>query len=426
MHQKKNQPRMFKMDKYEVQIDKFSHEGRGITRINNILVFVDGAIPNDRCVIEVTKQHKKFWEARVVDVIEPSPDRKEPICEHFHVCGGCDYLHISYEQEIKWKEQMVLEILRKNAKLEITPDKVIPASDGESLCYRNKVVFHVKNQKIGFYRKQSNDIEEIHSCVLIHPDMMKIKHCLEDYDLTNVKEILLRIGTNTNEILVKVDGFIKELDTIVSKVPNIKTIVMKEKAIYGNGYIEEKIGENRYKINADCFLQVNTKQAEKLYEQVRTYLSKQKDQTILDLYCGIGSIGISVAPSVKKVIGIELNPAAIDVANVNAQINHLNNIKFIKGNVEKKLPTIKEQIDAIIVDPPRSGLTKKIIQTIKQIRPQEMVYVSCNPATLARDLSELKPMYELKNISIVDMFPRTKHVECVCLLKRQSILINKE
>ena len=394
-----------------LEIEKLDHQGRGISKINGKVIFIPNAYIGETVEVEVIKDTKKYMEGKVIKYIKISSDRIKYNCPYYHECGGCNIAHINYEKQLEFKKNTVIDIFKRYANLDINPN-ICESED--KLHYRNKVVLHVENNKKGFYKDETNELVPINNCLLLNKKLNDVIKTLDKkIDISKLKEILLR--TNSEEVLAKFTSDNELLNTnIVLKDKEEKegeevTKRIKENAIIFN------LGKYKYAVTSDSFFQVNTKQAIKLYDKVREYVAIEKVETALDLYCGTGTIGIYISDLCNRVIGVEVNKSSVTCANYNKLLNKIDNIEFIEGDVSTVINN-EMNPDLIVVDPPRSGLDNKTISIIKQIKPKKLIYVSCNPMTLARDIQKLSEEYKLNNIELFDMFPNTHHVECVCLL----------
>lgn len=364
---------------YDVLISGYDHQGRGIARINNKICFIPNTLKDEFVKIKITKEKKKFIEAKVIEILKPSPFRQSNICPYYQNCGGCDLLHMPYKEQLKYKNNKIIDIMNRYVNQDIKINNII--SSDKQFYYRNKVTLHSKNNKLGYFNKKSNDIIEIKHCKLIDEKLNDYLHNIKNYN----KDIVLR--TNGIEVLDSNKSIIKT------------------------------IGKYQFKVSLDSFFQVNDNVTFKMYELIKKYCQLENKQNILDLYCGTGTIGIYVSECASNVLGIEINKQAVKDAFENKKINNINNIEFIADDVSKVINNIKFNPDIIIVDPPRAGLDKNSIDTIINIKPNRLIYTSCDPMTLARDLNLLKNNFQIEEITPFDMFPNTYHVECVCLLK---------
>ena len=402
-----------------VKVLKMDHQGRGIAKVNDKTVFIYNTLPDEVVDIRVIKENKKIMEAVVLKYIETSSKRINPICPYYFECGGCDLMHINYNDELEYKENKIRQIIEKFTTLPLQTIKPIVGNDNEN--YRNKTTFHVDG-KIGYYSKKSSKIIDIDNCFIASKEINDILKKLKEINLNNIYEIVIRTSKYMSDkmIILKINNYINE-EEIISKLKNIVDSIIiyqnKEyKTIYGSGFINYKIGDYIFKISPDSIFQVNTSQAKVLYDKILEYLNPNINDKVLDLYCGTGTIGIYVSKYVKSVKGIEINKYAVIDANYNKKINNVDNISFECLDASK-VDKIKDKFDSVIVDPPRSGLDKKTINYLINLKAKKLVYVSCDPVTLARDLEILKDYYDVKEITPVDMFSNTYHVECVCVLK---------
>ena len=396
-----------------INVFKLDHFGRGIGHYNGKVLFIDDALDNERVEAEIIDNNKKVINGQAIKIIKSNPERKTPECPFYKNCGGCNIMHMSYPKQLNFKLNKVEEILSKFANIDKSIiSRIIPTNE---FNYRNKV-----KDKVGFYKKKTYELVYIDKCIIALPEINKIIKRLNSLKLDGIEEIIIR-STLKNETMVIIKA-ISDIDNNYYE-NNLKDytdslIVIKDgicNVIFGKGYITEKIGEYHYKIAPLSFFQVNINGAEKLYNVIKEYAQLTGAESVLDLYCGTGTIGIYLSGQAKKVIGIEINHNAVECALDNVKLNGLNNVDFICKDVSKNIDDY-QNIDLIVVDPPRAGLKRKAIDNILKIKPNKIIYVSCNPSTLARDLNTLKNEYNVANITLVDMFPNTYHVECVCLL----------
>ena len=390
-----------------VNIESLDHKGRGITKIDNKITFVTNALAFEDVDIIITKTKKKYNEAKVSRYNKISKDRIEPLCPYYLLCGGCNIAHMSYQEQLKFKQNKIANIINKYLDKNIEINDIIYS---KQYNYRNKLTLQVNNE-IGLYKQETNDIINIDKCLISDKCINdKIKY-LNNLDLKKIKQFILRISDE--EIMLIIVGN-KDLD-ITPIFKYFDNIVIKDDKYYlkkGNDYILKRINNLYYKISLDSFFQVNYDIMIKLYDYIKK--NCQNSLNVLDLYCGTGSISIYISDVVKKVNGIEINENAIEDANYNKKINKVENINFICSDT--KDIKLNEYYDTIIVDPPRSGLNKSIIKEILKVKPQKIIYVSCDPMTLTRDLKDLKNVYDIDSITPFDMFPNTYHVECVTIL----------
>lgn len=401
------------------KIEKLDHYGRGIVR-NDKIIFIENALPGEHVEFKVLKEKKKLIEAVATNIENESSDRCTPNCKYYKECGGCDLLHMKYESTLNFKENKVKEIMDKFFKEKVKINKIIHTENNYN--YRNKATFHV-DKKIGYYKKNSNEIIEINKCNIIDESMSEILNLLKKVSLANIYEIIIRKSKYTSDsmVIIKINGNIDEKQIIETLKNNVTSIIIyqskKYKPIYGANKLIEKMDEFNFQMSEDSFFQVNTECAIKLYKKAVEYLELDKNDNVLDLYCGTGTIGIFVSKYCNKVTGVEINESAIQNARENAKLNNIQNIEFICKDSSKAVLTLKDKYDKIIVDPPRAGLDKNTIDFLIDSKVKRIVYVSCDAVTLSRDLNLLKDIYNIEEITPVDMFPYTHHVECVVLLK---------
>lgn len=403
----------------QYEIEKLDHQGRGIIRENGKVIFVENALPDELVQIQITKEKKNLKESKVITYDKKSIDRINPVCPYYNICGGCHIMHMAYEKQLTWKHKKVEEILNKfiDSALDF---KIQPIISCDPFHYRNKVTFQVQ-KKIGYYEKESNHIVPIVHCELVDTKINFLLTLIEKMNVENCSQIIIRASKNTEQTMVIfiVKGNINEQSIIEQLSPYVTSIYVKGKkleCIYGKPTIQEKLGNFTFEISPDSFFQVNTNQAKKLYDVILRYANLKKEDCVLDLYCGTGTIGIYLSSYCHKVLGVEVNSQAVLDAARNQKLNEVHNIEFICGDVSRIVDQIKEKYSVVIVDPPRSGLDSKTISILKKWKVKRIVYVSCDPITLARDLNQLKEIYQIEELTPVDMFPNTYHVECVCVL----------
>lgn len=402
----------------DVIITDIDFQGRGITRINGVVTFVKNALKDEIVDIEIVKKNKNFYEAKVLNIKKTSDKRVKPNCPYYQECGGCDLMHMNYQSQLEFKKNKVKTTIQKFANISPAIKDVIPSD--EIFHYRNKITFHVNND-IGFFEKKSNNFVKIDSCLICDNNINNLIENLKKLELAYIKNITIRISKILSKKMIIIEAN-KDIDTkILNDVDSIFLKIGDEYILKsGDEKIAEKMNDFTFYISPSAFFQVNTFQAIKLYDQVKKYANLKGNENVLDLYCGTGTIGLYLAKNAKKVYGIEINEAAINDANYNKKINNIENIEFYALNANQFLTKIREKIDVLIVDPPRSGLDKKTIDSIIKLNPKKIIYVSCDVATLARDLNILKDNYSILEIAPVDMFSNTCHVETVCLLCRKN------
>lgn len=457
-----------KNDILEVEIIDLGITGEGIGKVDGYALFVKDTVIGDVVKVKIMKAKKNYAFAKLVEIVKPSPNRVEPLCPVARSCGGCQLQAMNYQEQLRFKADKVFNNIKRIGGIEDFDMKPIMRMD-EPFYYRNKAQFPVgknKDGKIvtGFYAGRTHSIIEMDSCMLglrvdgqdLNQQVMDIVKAymvaegVEPYDEVThkglVRHVLIRIGKATSQVMVCVVINGKGLPNSqllvdklmeVSGMADISLSVNHEKNnvimgteiinLYGPGYIEDYIGDVKFRISPLSFFQVNPVQTEKLYSKALEYAGLTGNETVWDLYCGIGSISLFLAKNAKKVIGVEIIPEAIEDAKVNAQINGIENAEFLVGAAEDVVPKYFEEHksetecrpDVIVVDPPRKGCDEKLLETMVQMAPERIVYVSCDSATLARDLKWLSEKgYKLVEATPCDMFGQTVHVETVCLLSK--------
>lgn len=448
-----------KNDKLVIDIEDFGSDGEGIGRYEGYTLFVKNTVIGDRVRVKVVKAKKSYGYARLVDIIEASPYRTEPRCGLAGRCGGCSIQHLEYAKQLEYKQNKVKNCLERIGGFhDIEPEPIIGMK--EPYYYRNKAQFPVGRDKdgrvvIGFYAGRTHSIIDTSHCYIqaeVNEQIMeRIRSFLEEYNISIydenknkglVRHILTRAGFTTGELMVCIIAngdelpYKEELIRSLCEIPGMTSISMnvnKEKTnvilgdkiiiLWGQPYITDYIGDIRYQISPLSFYQVNPVQTKLLYEKALDYADLHGDEIVWDLYCGIGTISLFLAQKAKQVYGVEIVPQAIEDARRNAEINGITNAEFFVGAAEKILPAIYREegirADVIVVDPPRKGCEESLLQTIVQMSPERVVYVSCDPATLARDLRYLCDRgYRLDKVQAVDQFGHTGHVEVITLLQK--------
>lgn len=451
-----------KNEEYVVDIIDNGYEGEGIAKIDGFTIFVNGVIKGERCKIAITKVTSSHGFARLIEILKKSEYRVEPDCFTYKRCGGCSLRHIDYDETLNIKQEKVQNLVNKTLKNKIEVNRTLGM--GNPYNYRNKAQYPVGTDKsgrpiFGIFANRTHEIIPIQEChiqkrisceiadfVLSEMEKFNISVYNEKTGKGLVRHIITKVGVITNEIMVIIVINGKEMpheltlaNNIIDKFPQVKTVVksinmkntnvimgQKNFSIVGRGYITDRLGDFVFKISPMSFYQVNPVQAEALYNIAIEKANITKDDVVCDLYCGIGTIGIFASKFAKKVYGIEIVSQAIEDARVNANLNKINNIEFICGDVEEAFDELikKEKVkpDVIIVDPPRRGLDVKTIGNIIKLKTSRVVYISCNPATMVRDLKLMEELYEVVEVQPVDMFPFTSHVECCAVLELKNNL----
>lgn len=453
----KQQVPVKKNDQLQVKIEDLTHEGAGVAKVDGYTLFIPKALPGETVDIKIVKTNKGYGFARLLEIKEASEHRSEPPCPIYHQCGGCQIQHLSYEAQLVSKQKQVKDVLERIGGLKDVT--VHPTLGMENPWrYRNKAQVPVGEEGglviAGFYQERSHRIINMDECLIQHEDNDHIirvvkaianKHGIRGYDEEKhrgtLRHVVARKGKRTNEVMVVLVTRGRELpnkkaiiDEIVAEVPHVKSIVQnintkrtnvifgdETTILWGDEYIHDYIGDIKFAISARSFYQVNPEQTKVLYDQALKYADLTGEETVIDAYCGIGTISLFLAQRAKHVYGVEIVPDAIADAKRNAKLNGITNVDFAVGEAEKVMPWWYAQgvrADVVVVDPPRKGCDEELLETILSMKPKRVVYVSCNPATLARDLKILEAGgYETKEVQPVDMFPHSTHIENVAVLE---------
>lgn len=460
----------------DLKVESTAFKGKGVAKHNGIAVFVAGTAPGDLVKARIIKKKKKFREAKLIEILEPSPLRIQPKCSHANVCGGCTWQHISYKDQLRFKEQHVRDHIQRIAELD--PDIVEPIIGCDSeFYYRNKMEYSFATRRwlteeeinrdefvddnlfsAGLHAPGRFDkILNLNECHLQDPVSFQILDFVRSYCIENsipafnnrenegfIRHLVIRNSHFTDDFMVnlvtfqddqKLMGDLAEkllenfplITTIVNNVndqPNPTAIGRFEHIIHGPGYIVDHIGDHSFKIHANAFFQTNTRQAEKLYAVARDFAAIEDGGHLFDLYCGVGTLSLFMADKADKVTGIEIVDVAVENARFNAKENGVKNVEFVLGDMKD---TFNEDFlkkngrpNCVITDPPRSGMHPDVVEQLSQLNTDRLVYVSCNPSTMARDLKILKEFYKVEKVQPVDMFPQTYHIEAVAKLTKIS------
>ena len=393
----------------KIQIKKLDNEGRGIGYFNNKIAFISNALPDEEVQVNFTKEKKKYYEGVTQEIIKKSPLRVIPKCPFYESCGGCNLMHIGIDSQEDYKLQKSKDILYKFANLE---KEIKLIKSNKDLYYRNKISLKVDDFRWGYYNGSTHEFCEINNCLLANNSINDIIH---KKDFLKVKDGIIVIRCNYNsEVLIEIKSDSK---VEFSNVPsNVVGIVLNDKTIYGDNYFYDMIGDMKFKISYNSFFQINNYIANEIFKLLNVNLN---GENLLDLYCGVGTLGLSLKNNFKKIVGIEKIENAILNAKDNALSNDITNVEFYAGDSAKILSELNEEFDTVIVDPPRSGLNKETIDLILDINPQKICYVSCDQITLSRDLKILQDKYFICKINVLDMFPNTYHIESFVILERK-------
>ena len=442
---------------YEAVISDYTAEGQGVAKIDGCAVFVPNAVCGEKCRIRIEKAQKTWAAGKIVEILERSPHRTNRDCPVAKLCGGCDFRHITYEEETRLKANRVLQNLNRmgGENLEKMPILAAPACDG----YRNKAQYPVASKNgrafAGFFKAGTHQVIENDRCLLLPPEMDAVKDAVIDYMNRNrvsaydevthtglVRHIYVRRGAVSGQLLVclSVNGRsipkAHLLTAALKKIPGFTTLVLSVNTkkgttilgdefipLYGPGFIEDTLCGLNFRLSARSFYQINHHQAQRLYEAAIAQAEITKTDTVLDLYCGVGTITLAMAKAAGRVIGVEVIPQAVADARDNARRNGIENAEFFCGDAGQAALELEKsgvKADVVVVDPPRKGLNADTIEALSRFAPRRIVYVSCDPATLSRDVALLKQRgYELKTAMAADLFPRCSHVESVVRLERR-------
>ncbi len=444
-----------KNQEHTVTIEGYGEGGMGVARIDGCVVFVHGALRGEKCRVLILKTLKSVAFAKVLEVIEPSGARIESDCPYFPRCGGCTYRHIRYEEELRLKKQRVQDNLSRIGGSDVTVEEILGAQD--TLRYRNKAQYPVsKDGAVGFYRARTHEVIECEHCLLVRPEADAAAEALREYmqscrvagyDERTGRGLMRHLYVRSNAageslicVLVNGDRLPKE-DRLVALLrdacPKCTGIVLgtntkkgnvilgdRYRTLWGEDRLEDTLCGKRFRLSVPSFYQVNRAQAERLYAKAIEFADLTGQETVLDLYCGAGTITLALSDHAKKVLGAEIVPEAIDDARENAVRNGVKNVEFFCGDasdVAKKLVQEHLRPDVITVDPPRKGLAADVVESIAAMQPEKIVYVSCDSATMARDVKRFAALgYTARRACAVDLFPRADHVETVALLSREK------
>lgn len=442
---------------YEVTFEDLTSDGSGVGKVDGFPIFVKHGIPGERAVVKVIKVKKKYAFGRLMEIVEESADRVEAPCAIYNQCGGCQLLHISYDGQLKFKRKQVKDALERIGGLtDVVVHPVLGMDDPWHYRNKSQVPIGEEGGKVvaGFYERGTHRIVDMETCYIqqeANDEVVQFvkkfadKYGIKPYDETNhrgvLRHVVVRYGHVTKDVMVvfvtngsDLPHKKKIIEEIVEHIPNVKSIVQninakrtnvifgeKTKVLWGEDVIYDYIGDVKFAISARSFYQVNPEQTKVLYEKALEYAQLSGTETVIDAYCGIGTISLFLAQKAQHVYGVEIVPEAVADAKKNARLNGMNNAEFAVGEAEKVIPWWYAQgirADVVVVDPPRKGCDEALLETIVKMKPERVVYVSCNPATLARDLKYFEEHgFKTKEVQPVDMFPHTSHVECVSKLE---------
>lgn len=418
-------------DLINIDAESLGYDAHAVGRIDEFVIFINGGVPGDRLLARITRIAKNYAVAETVDIISPSPFRRQPMCIHFiEGCGGCQWQHIDYECQIYWKKEVIRQALKRIGKLEYVPDIEI-YSEIET-HYRNRLrVFPVKDSSmLGLRKIGSHEVVPIKKCFISNLGVNTLSFAfrgkifsknskLKELDIRSYGEDQTMVSCTYNANSPSIQDDIDKL----FKIPGVTSVFYrigesgKFNLGYGKPMIKETVNGIEYNISPNCFFQINTEGLKVLVNLVKEFAGGN-NEIVLDAHCGVGTFALQVAGNSKTVLGTDISAPAINLARTNAKDNQINNTQFQNGTITQLIKKLKnDNIDLTILDPPRSGCEKSDLQALIQLKPDRIIYVSCNPTTLARDLCELsKSDYKLQRLAMVDMFPMTYHLEVVTLL----------
>ncbi len=439
-----------KNDKIQTLVTDMTSTGEGVSKADGMTVFTEGAVPGDKITSKIVAVKPNYLKSELISIDEESEDRRkdQAVCPYQKQCGGCPFFDIDYSAQLRLKEKQVRDALERIGGFENPPVEPIVGA-AEPFFYRNKAQYKVGPDGLGFYAKGSHDVVPTATCLTQPKNSGRIislinsiikKNKLSLYDEKTHKGLLRGIIQRTNRegktMIVFVvnakrmpeeraiaDKLLKDSDIVsvyvnVNKAKGNRILGAENRLIGGEEYLTEKLGGRTFQISPSSFFQVNTAQTEVLYGIVKEYADLKSGEEVYDLYCGTGTIGIYIADDGIKLTGIEINPESVEDAKTNAELNGLTDAEFLAGKAEVVVPEAGGEPDCVILDPPRKGCDRSLLELLLEMKTPRIVYVSCNPTTLARDLKILAGDYTIEKVQPVDLFPQTGHVECVVLMSR--------
>ena len=441
-------------ERYRLTCEDLNHEGLGVCKIDRFPIFVPGLLPSEEGIVEIEELKRNYGYGRVVKHLKSSPSRVEPICPVFGECGGCQLMHMDYSAQLAFKKKMAEETFKRLGHLAIRVQEVIGMD--YPYHFRNKVQVPFRTEtgeiRAGFFKRNTHEIVPLEEC-FIQPEaatevVKTVKNLLDEYELSAYDEeahrgwlrhLLIRKTVSGEYMVVfitKEKEFPQEdliVKTLISRFPKVKSVIQninpekgnvilgeESRVLHGSRYLIDELCGLRFRISEKSFFQTNHVQTEKMYKKILEFASPSAEDVILDGYSGVGTISLLLAGKARKVYGIEIVPEAVRDARVNAEMNGIKNVFFLLGKTEEEIATIREKINTAVVDPPRKGCDKSLLEAIIKRRIGKIVYVSCNVATLARDLEILAEHYEVCKTILFDMFPQTSEMEAVSLLRLKN------
>ncbi len=401
-----------------LELEDMAHGGDAVGRHQGKVVFVPFGIPGESVRVAITRDKTRFAHARLLEVLSPSPQRVTPPCPYFGTCGGCQWQHMAYETQLEYKRSIVQAQLQRIAGVSDTAVRPT-AGMPDPWHYRNHMQFTVGGDgRLGFLAPNSHSVVPIEKCLLMHPLLEEMYEAL-DIDMSGLARLTLRAGIRTGDQMLIFEMGAQQLPELEVEMPVSCIALLPDGTaitLIGNGHIEERLAGRLFRISASSFFQINSHQTEELVRVVSSFLRPGPEDVLVDAYCGVGTFGVTLAAQVAQVIGIESHAASVADARFNAADHP--NMTFVEGPAETALPTLQGLASPLVVlDPPRMGLASEALSAVVSLSPSRVVYVSCDPATLARDVGKFAASgYDLHAVQPIDMFPQTYHIECVALL----------
>ncbi|XMB66855.1 23S rRNA (uracil(1939)-C(5))-methyltransferase RlmD [Mycoplasmatota bacterium zrk1] len=420
---------------YKVEIIDYTYDGLGVGKVDNFPIFVSNAVMGEILIVEITNLKKNLAFGKIVEIINGVKERVESKCKYYGECGGCHLMHMSYQEQLRFKTNHVKETLKRIGGVDTKINSCVGMEHPYN--YRNKLIIPFADNKAGLYKKGTHDIIDIEECHILNREGLDIIKFIKKLPVSKlIRNVLIRNSYYKDQfmlvIISRMEIKLDDLSEILKEFPNIVSIInninnentnvilgKKSKVLYGEDFYVDYLLENVYKINHKSFYQINSEQTEKLYKKAIESVSL-KNKVVVDAYSGIGSIGLSFAKNAKRVYGIEVVEAAVESARENAKNNEVDNIEFYLGKAEEVISNvISNEVDVVITDPPRKGCGEAFLQSLIDNNIDDIVYISCNVSTLARDIKFLNDYYDVIEVTPFDMFPQTFHVECCAVLKRK-------
>lgn len=440
---------IFKMEEKNLKIIDYNLKGQGIAKKKDNIYFIENALKDEIVDIAIIKQEQNIIQGKIINILEKSSERTEPLCPHYQKCGGCNIMHFSDLEQDKFKKEIIANLIKKH-EIKYNSENITYFDNPNKLAYRNKITFTfgIKNNKmiLGFNQPKSHDVVEINNCYLIDQELNDIKDLIYEnikkindsvYNKKTKKGNLQKLTirkTQNNELMVilnvntnQADKYTKIYKNILQdkRGKNIKSFIINKKdnsqIIIGQEFIQDKINNIKYNIRTKDFFQVNNAQTVNIYENIKKLINP-KHKNILDAYCGIGSIGTYIQKDLINVFGIEIINTAIKSVKENALLNNKHSLKYYQGDISKIIQDIyktKEQFDTVIIDPPRKGIPNNFLNILNEYLPKEIIYLSCNPQTLMKNLKKLENKYQITHVSVYDMFSQTNHIETLVKLEKK-------